>query len=196
MKVSAGPFFNITFIKPHHLQQAMLTEMFKLIYFLLPVYFADMAPLFFRNSLLSLEKPLDFGFKLKGKRIFGPHKTFRGIIVAILFGTVIFYFQQMININSIIIYRDYSVLLGFFLATGAMFGDTFKSFIKRRLDIAPGKRFFVADQIDAVVGALIFSSFIIDYNLFQIVFMILITFILKLLNNYVAYRLHIRNQKW
>src|SRR3989344_2561696 len=103
----------------------MLAESLKLIYFLFPVYIADIMPLLFRNKLKSLEFPLDLGIKLEGNSLFGAHKTFRGILVAILFGTIMFYFQKVININSIIIYQDYSVLLGLFLATGAMFADCF-----------------------------------------------------------------------
>src|SRR3989344_2614114 len=174
----------------------MLAESLKLIYFLFPVYIADIMPLLFRNKLKSLEFPLDLGIKLEGNSLFGAHKTFRGILVAILFGTIMFYFQKVININSIIIYRDYSVLLGFFLAIGAMFGDLFKSFIKRRINIIPGHNFFIADQIDAVLGAILFSSLIIKFTYLQIVLMVVFTYFLKLLLSYVGFVLHIRKHKW
>lgn len=158
----------------------MIEEILKLIYFLLPVYAADSSPWLFRHTLKSLEIPLDGRLKFRGLDLLGSHKTVRGIVVGILFGTIMFYFQQVLNISSIIMYEDYTVLLGFFLATGAMFGDLTKSFIKRRLKIAPGQEFLIADQIDAVLGAILFSSFIIDFTYVQIFIMIIVTLFLKL----------------
>ncbi len=174
----------------------MLTEMLKLLYFLLPAYFADMAPVFFKQTLLSLDKPLDYGIKFSGKDLLGRHKTIRGVLVAIITGMIIFYIQQALDINSIIRYTDYSIFLGFLITFGAVFGDIFKSFIKRRFDIAPGKSFIIADQVDAVVGAIVFSAFMIDYTLFQIAFMILATLILKIIINHIGYYLKIREEKW
>ncbi len=174
----------------------MPTEMLKLLYFLLPAYFADMAPVFFKQTLSSLDLPLDFGIKFNGKDLLGRHKTVRGALVAIITGMIIFYIQQVLDINSIIRYSDYNIFLGFLITFGAVFGDIFKSFIKRRLEISPGKSFIVADQIDATVGAIVFSAFIIDYTLYQIAFMIIATLVLKIMINYLGFYLKVREEKW
>lgn len=174
----------------------MLTEMLKLLYFLLPAYFADMAPVFFKQTLSSLDRPMDYGLKFGGKDLLGRHKTVRGALVAIIAGMIVFHLQQVLDINSIIRYSDYSIFLGFLITFGAVFGDISKSFIKRRFGIAPGKSFIPADQIDAVVGAIIFSAFMIDYTLFQMTFMILATLILKIITNHAGYYLKIREEKW
>ena len=44
-------------------------------YFMLPAYFANMAPIFVQNHLNFLAKPLDMGLSIKDKRILGDHKT-------------------------------------------------------------------------------------------------------------------------
>jgi CDP-2,3-bis-(O-geranylgeranyl)-sn-glycerol synthase len=174
----------------------LLIEILKLIYFLLPAYFADMAPVFFKKSLLSLDKPLDYGLKLRRHDIFGPHKTVRGVIVGIVVGTIVFYFQKALGIDSIIKYEEYSMLLGFLLSAGAISGDLVKSLIKRRLNISAGSSFYIADQADAVIGALFFASLILDFTWFQISFMIISTVIFKIMINHLAFYLHIRNEKW
>ncbi len=49
-----------------------------------------------------------------------------------------------------------AVLVGGFLATGALIGDIGKSFIKRRLGKKPGTMFQPWDGIDYMIGAIIF----------------------------------------
>lgn len=173
-----------------------MNQILSLLYFLLPVYFADMAPVFFKNHLMSLAQPIDFGIKIFGKELLGENKTFRGLIVGVIVGSFIFYTQKIIAINSIIIYANYSVLLGFFLAFGTIFGDIFASFIKRRLSIGPGQRFILIDQIDGVLGAIFVSSFILTYKTNDIFLMVLLTFFIKLFANFGGYLLHIRKNKW
>ena len=44
------------------------------LYFLLPAGFANMAPVF-AKKINFLRYPVDFGLKLRGRRIFGKNKT-------------------------------------------------------------------------------------------------------------------------
>ena len=51
-------------------------------WFMLPAYFANMAPVFCKGTLSSLAKPIN-------SKLFGEHKTWRGIIVAVFFAIII-----------------------------------------------------------------------------------------------------------
>ena len=82
-------------------------------YLLLPAYFANMAPVIFRK-INFLNVPVDFGYTLrikksKGKkdardRIFGNHKTWRGIFFATLAGITIAYLQYLVQ-NNLFVYQ-------------------------------------------------------------------------------------------
>jgi len=66
----------------------------QLMYFMLPAYGANMSPILGKNILKSFAKPLDFGYKWKGKRILGDHKTWRGLFLGVVVGALIFLLQQ------------------------------------------------------------------------------------------------------
>jgi CDP-2,3-bis-(O-geranylgeranyl)-sn-glycerol synthase len=50
-----------------------------------------------------------------------------------------------------------TILFGFLLSLGALFGDLFGAFLKRRMGFAPGELLPVVDQIDFIIGAILFS---------------------------------------
>jgi CDP-2,3-bis-(O-geranylgeranyl)-sn-glycerol synthase len=56
---------------------------------------------------------------------------------------------------------DYSrvnpLILGSLLGLGAIIGDSVKSFFKRQFNVAPGSSWVPFDQIDYILGGLIFS---------------------------------------
>jgi len=166
----------------------------QLIYFLLPAYLANMTP--------PLLKKINFLNYPIHEKLLGNHKTYRGLVFAVITGMLIFYLQKLLfdynffkNI-SLINYNNYSLLPGFLLSFGAMFGDIFKSFIKRRLNIAPGERFVPWDQLDFVIGALAFSYFLVRLSFINIIFIIIISFILHVIFNHIGYYLKINKKKW
>ena len=170
-------------------------------YFMLPAYFANMAPVMVKNWFKSLAIPIDSGKRIKGKEIFGKNKTWRGFIFAILFAIVIAYLQFLLykfNFFRDISFINYSnwLLLGFLFGFGAIFGDLIESFIKRRLNLKPGQRFIPWDQLDFVIGALIFISLIVDITLKVLLYIVIISFIGHILVNHTAYYLKIRKEKW
>jgi len=116
---------------------------------LLPAAAANITPVIAAryNWLPALGRPLDANRTFRGKRIFGPHKTWRGLIVGVATGSLAGYFLH-------------SASLGAALAAGALGGDALKSFVKRQFNIAPGKPWPPFDQIDAALGALLVASFI------------------------------------
>lgn len=173
----------------------------KCIYFMAPAYFANMAPVIAKNWLKFLAVPVDFGKRFEGKELFGSHKTFRGIIFGTLFAIVAAYLQFLLyglDFFKSLSFIDYSNWLtaGFLLGFGALFGDLVKSFFKRRLDIKPGQRFFPWDQLDFVVGALVFASFTFGLTWKIVFYSIVVSVIGHIIINHSAYYLGIRKEKW
>ena len=126
------------------------------LWFIFPAYCANAAPVIFGGG-----KPMDFGKKFfDGKPFLGAHKTFRGFLAGIIVGTLVGLAQTIIYENILFDYNSqfqYSILLGFMLSIGALTGDLIESFIKRRISRSPGSSLPVADQIDFILGAFLFS---------------------------------------
>lgn len=178
-----------------------LVFLFKCFYFMLPVYFANMAPVMIKGSFKELKVPVDFGTKLDSHTIFGRHKTFRGLIFGIVFAIIIAFIQYMlydIEFFKLISFIDYSnwLLLGVLLGSGAVMGDLVESFFKRRLNVKPGKPLIPWDQLDFVIGSLIFIYPIYRLSLAQIATILILSFVLHVTINHTAYYLKIRKEKW
>jgi len=91
-----------------------------------------------------------------------------------------------------------------FCSYGAAFGDLAGSFIKRRFNIKSGAPFWVVDQLDFAVGAIIFASipalffpgfyFIPDVNI--IIFLLILTPSVSLIANTIAYLTKLKDVPW
>lgn len=137
----------------------MISEVLAVLYFFVPAYIANMTPVFFRK-IDFLDVPLDFGSKLRGRRLFGKNKTWRGMLSGILFGGLTFWLQILAHEAgftawSLIDYSLYPFWLGGLVGFGALLGDAFESMVKRQLDRPPGKAFVPWDQVDFVFGAML-----------------------------------------
>jgi CDP-2,3-bis-(O-geranylgeranyl)-sn-glycerol synthase len=170
------------------------------LYLMLPAYFANMTPVLVKKINL-LNYPLDFNLRIKNKTILGTHKTWRGLIFGTTAGIIISFIQYQLQTNSYftaITILDYSnwLSIGFLLGFGALFGDAFKSLIKRRFKIKPGKPFFPWDQLDFLIGALLFISFIHVPDINIIIAILLISPILTIICNHIAFYTKIRGEKW
>ena len=123
------------------------------------------------NIFNSLKKPLDFNKKIKGKRIFGDNKTWKGLIGYIFFNIIFMVLVSIIykafnieNLNFFYINHKntliYNILVGALLGLFYALFELPNSFMKRRLDIEPGKTikgpkkyfFIFLDQADSVFG--------------------------------------------
>ena len=166
-------------------------------YFMLPVYFANMAPVIVKKINV-FYFPIDFNKKINNKAIFGKNKTFRGLFFGILFAIIVTYFQYIFYENNILSFVDYSnwLLIGFLLGFGAIFGDLIESFVKRRLNYEPGKPFVPFDQLDFVIRALIFVYPIVNLYVNKIIIIIIMSFVLHVLVNHAAFYAKIRKEKW
>lgn len=103
--------------------------------------------------------PMDFGKSWRGVRIFGDHKTWRGFITGTVIGTVagtVLFSAISFSLGGEASYMN-NVLLALALSAGSLLGDAVKSFFKRRSGVPSGKSWFPFDQLDYIVGGLVFS---------------------------------------
>ncbi len=180
---------------------AILTLILASFYYFLPAYFANGAPVLLKK-FNPLKLPVDFNKTLKNKPIFGSHKTWGGLILASLVGLLTFYFQKLLynypffQKYSLINYTEYSILLGFLLGFGAIFGDLIKSFFKRRYHIKAGQSWIPFDQLDFVLGAFLFSFFVCIPPTSAILIIIIITPLIHILANHLSFYLKLKKTKW
>lgn len=148
------------------------------LYFIFPAYCANAAPVIFGGGL-----PLDVGRTfLDGKPLLGSHKTVRGFFAGLIIGTLVGFSGQFV------LSGEQSAFLGFTLSLGALVGDLIDSFIKRRLGLRPGSPVPLADQLDFIFGALLFSLAIGRFPpLVWILIILLVTPPIHLLTNFLAY---------
>ena len=156
------------------------------IIFILPAYCANATPVIAGGGL-----PIDLGRKfIDEKAIFGKNKTFRGFFVGLLVGTGVGLLESKIF--------NRPLMFGFLLSLGALLGDLAGAFLKRRLGIAPGNLLPIVDQVDFVVGALVFSLLLspslLTWELALTV--LLITPPIHLLTNFAAYKLGLKSNPW
>ncbi len=80
-------------------------------------------------------RPVDCGLKFfDGYPLLGNHKTIGGFLIGVLAGSV---FGLMLG---------FPLIIGFLVGLLSMTGDSFTSFIKRRLQAGPGINIFLLDQ--------------------------------------------------
>ena len=170
-------------------------------YFMLPAYFANMAPVLAKNMFRKMALPIDFNMKLGKYAIFGENKTYRGLVAGLIAAIGVAYVQFFLyseNILSDFAIVDYSnwLLIGFLLGFGAMFGDMVKSFVKRRLGLEPGMPFVPFDQLDFVFGALIFVYPVARLSMEKMAIILFISLILHIIINHIAFYTGIRKERW
>lgn len=155
------------------------------IIFILPAYCANATPVIGGGGL-----PMDFGRKfLDGKPIFGKNKTFRGFFVGLAVGTGVGLVETAV-LNS-------PIMFGLLLSLGALCGDLAGAFLKRRLGIFPGDLLPIVDQIDFIVGALVFSLMLYPMLSWELALtVLLITPPIHLLTNFAAYKLGLKSNPW
>jgi CDP-2,3-bis-(O-geranylgeranyl)-sn-glycerol synthase len=163
------------------------------IWFIFPAYCANAAPVIFGGG-----QSMDFGRTFfDGKPFFGSHKTFRGFFAGIIVGTFVGLVQTLLFeqfLFQISPQFRYSVLLGFMLSLGALTGDLIESFIKRRLNRSPGSPLPIADQIDFILGAFLFSIPVSPPSFLVALIILLITIPIHLITNLAAALLKIKNK--
>jgi len=137
------------------------------LWFILPAYIANASAL-----LVGGGTPIDFGKNWRdGRRILGDGKTWRGLISGAVVGMI-----GGFGLSIVAIYANDSdfAFLGLSdfgryplmipvvssICFGALLGDITESFFKRRIGKERGQDWFIFDQLDFIVGALVLCLFI------------------------------------
>ena len=171
----------------------VLTLILKALYFFLPAYFANMAPVLLKWMPLP-DTPIQ-------ERWFGKNKTWRGLFLAIVLGTLIFYLQKLayqagFTSLALIDYDGFSFLFGILLGAGAIAGDLIKSYFKRKRKIKPGQPWFPWDQLDFVFGGLIAGMLVYVPPAEIVLVLLVLSPVLHMLFSYIGYRLRMKQDKF
>jgi CDP-2,3-bis-(O-geranylgeranyl)-sn-glycerol synthase len=152
--------------------------------FIFPAYCANGTPV-----LAGGGTKIDFGKNfVDGKRLFGNNKTFRG-----------FFFGWAVGLGVGLVecyFFGFPILFAVLTPLGALLGDLAAAFLKRRLNIAPGGMLPVVDQIDFVVGAIVFSLPLSLIGWEIALAALLITPPIHLFTNFCAYKLKLKKHPW
>jgi len=168
-------------------------EVIELVYLFLvyaaTMYFANAAPIILHGKV-----PVDLGKKLFGERILGDGKTIlgalSGVLIGVSAGSMVYF---IIPIARTI--PEYFLFV-VSLSAGAIIGDIVKSFFKRRLKIKSGQQWALADQLDFIVGGLVFSSFVRTPEIEIVVALLVLTIFVHSATNYIAYKVKLKNVPW
>jgi CDP-2,3-bis-(O-geranylgeranyl)-sn-glycerol synthase len=152
--------------------------------FIFPAYCANALPVIAGGG-----PPLDLGKKFfDGKPIFGKNKTFRGFFFGLAIGIMVGLLESVLF--------GYPILFSVLSPLGALTGDLAGAFLKRRLGIAPGGLLPIVDQVDFVVGAILFSLPLTVMYWELAIAVLIITPPIHLFTNYLAYKLKLKNNPW
>ena len=188
----------------------MESEIFKLliavlgaVYFMLPAYVANLSGLAFGGGT-----PVDGGKDYKdGRRLIGNGVTWKGLQNGTILGTLVgvvlgmigtFFGDLSVLTGGIIDLHVYGsviggLILGFLMAFGALLGDLVGSFIKRRIGLQSGEPAPLMDQLDFVVGALLLSLLVVQISWKFFLIIAVLTLVLHLGSNCIAYLIGIKD---
>ncbi len=183
----------------------MLRDIALAIWFFAPAGIANVTPIFAANiaALKKWDAPIDFGKSVRGIRILGAHKTWRGLIFGVLAATLIFGVQQLLvvhfswaqSLTRSIDYRHLPTLIvGPLFGLGALGGDAIESFFKRQRRIPPGHGWFPFDQTDYIIGGALATAPYVRLELRQYAWLLILWLLTHLVASYIGFRLHLKDR--
>lgn len=183
----------------------LFKELFFALWFFLPAAIANMMPIFAAHwkSLKKYDYPMDFNRSFRGKRIFGDHKTIRGLVVGMLFSTLVLWLQQLLvahlhfvaDLTDQVDYTQLNVLvLGPLFGLGALLGDAIESFFKRQRGVKPGDGWFPFDQTDYIIGGAIATMPFVRLSILQYIWLIFIWLIIHVISTVIGYKLGLKDK--
>lgn len=171
--------------------------------------FWAMLPAYVPNNAAVLAgggRPIDGGRTLGGRRMLGDGKTWRGTAVGTLVGVLL-----AVALNAVrepasgalgVELPAFPLHAALALALGAMLGDIGASFLKRRTGRERGAAFPGLDQLDFVVGALLLAFVVAPdwsretFTLGVLAVVLVMTPVLHVTTNVIAYKLGLKNEPW
>lgn len=182
----------------------MLEVIFTVFWFFLPAGLANMFPIFAAHLpvVRHWDYPMDFNLQFRGQRVLGSHKTIRGLITAVIVGMLFVliqkelflhfgYLQNIVQINYAAINP---FILGALLGLGAILGDAVKSFFKRQVGIPSGETWMFFDQLDYIIGGILFTYWYVQIPIMYYILLIIIYFSLHLLSTVIGHRLGLKEK--
>lgn len=161
-----------------------------------------MFPAYGANGLCMLargKRPIDGGRTFRNKPVFGPGKTWEGLILGVIIAILVATFQMFMfpfipwDLSPVPLdIVPMSPFLGLIIGLGAMIGDLGGSFVKRRLGISRGKPAPLLDQLDFIIGMFVFLAFAITVKWEWVVILVILTPVLHLIANGIAYLLKLK----
>ena len=131
----------------------------------------------------TLARPLDGGALFSdGQPIFGPSKTIRGIVVSLL----------ATSICAAAMGLGWEV--GTLVATFAMAGDLFSSFVKRRLHLASSSMAIGLDHIPESLFPLLASRWLLPLNILDMVVGVTIFVVGALILSPLLFKINLRDE--
>lgn len=165
-----------------------MSRIVQLIYLMLPVYAANMAATFARLAP-AWARPIS-------ERWLGSHKTWLGCALAVAAAMATAWAQSRLNWDGSVLDYDDWLAVGAASGLAAMAGDSAKSFVKRRLGIAPGEPWIPADQLDYAVAGLLVLSHWVSFVWTDVAFVLAFSFVGSLAVNRLSARLGIKRTPW
>jgi CDP-2,3-bis-(O-geranylgeranyl)-sn-glycerol synthase len=135
--------------------------------------------------------PIDRGREfIDGRPILGTNKTVKGFAYGLLLGSTAALAEAALFSNYVL------VLVGIVASLGALLGDLFGAFLKRRLNIPPGHSLPVIDQLDFILGALLLTLPVLNVTAGAVLILVMATIPIHLFSNAAAYVLRLKKRLW
>ena len=158
----------------------------ELLSLLLLIIIANGAPILIRWLLNDgFNLAVDFGQKLPDKnRLFGPSKTWRGILAALIATTTAAWLF------------GHSPETGLLVAVYAILGDLCSSFIKRRLSMQPSSMAPLLDQVPESLFPALMMMHTFNLDISAVILLVLIFVIIELFLSHILYRWGVRRKPY
>ncbi len=171
-------------------------------WFLTPPGVATLVPPLAAKLFPKPDFPLDFHLSFRGERVFGDHKTFRGLVVGVLAATLAYSLQtQLLDQYEFLGRLDSYALfkrewwIGSLLGLVALLSDAVKSFFKRRVNLEPGDSWVPFDQIDWALGSCLALKMLMPIKLGFIVIGVMEGFTLSVATKYLGFLIGVNKDK-
>lgn len=175
----------------------MMSTVFQAFLFFLPAGIANMSPVLANKIPLlnSWNTPIDFGRSYKGRRLLGDNKRWRGLVIGSLLASataVLLWltFPHTLPFTSI----SHATIAGLALGVGALLGDVVESFFKRQKNFTPGQSWFPFDQLDYIIGGLLFVYPFTRPSFKTMFIIVVLYFALHIGSAYIGYLLKLKDQ--
>ncbi|MCL9813047.1 CDP-2,3-bis-(O-geranylgeranyl)-sn-glycerol synthase [Natranaeroarchaeum aerophilus] len=150
--------------------------------------------------------PIDGGRTWDGKRVLGDGKTWRGtaggILAGVGLGLLLNFLAEGVSSALGFTVAEFPIVALLALAAGAMLGDILASFLKRRTGRERGAAFPGIDQLDFVVVSLVLTAlvatdwFVEWFTLPVILAVLILTPVLHVGTNIIAFKLGLKDEPW